>query len=63
MVRNYGFLPVFYEASGKPRPATVRTKDHVESNSAPCYVLTRIPAAYPHMHYERGTPGSLAAGD
>ena len=57
MVRNYGFLPVFYEASGKPRPATVRTKDHVESNSAPCFYEFKGYLGLSSITMSEGPPG------
>ena len=35
MVRNYGFLPVFYEASGNLDLQSFARADHVESNFVP----------------------------
>jgi hypothetical protein len=37
-VRTYWFFPVFNEASGNLGLQLVRTVDHVESKSSPCYV-------------------------
>ena len=41
MVRNYGFLPVFNEASGNLGLQPFARVDHVETRSAPCYVPTK----------------------